>query len=1335
MSETTAVASSDMRLHHIECLDRFSHANTNSFRAGLLLSSLVVIGLWSHLPHAGLLTWLFATWTAQTAHEAYSRYYRRQRGHGADDYRLWLRGFWLGAAVVGVCWSLPFYLFGVVNHDVVLLLVFSVAGVTAYGGVARANVLSVALVFEFAVVLPMCAWLFLQDTAIYRIMAAAALLYLIMFTPLLRKMNQMVTRTLLLDDENHRLSDEQKSYHERLRRREEEYRTLAANLPVAVIRYDQEQRRRYINPAAQRMLHGNIPQMLGLLPGEGGVPATPEMIERYRGRMAEVLATGTILEFEFALDALPEGRHEHYHVRMAPEYGGDGKVTGALTIWFDITERKRAEAALEESSRLLHNVLQGIPDPVWMKDADGVYVVCNQGVARLFNMPVDEIIGKDDDDFFPPEQAEFYRNTDRSALEAGRVLVNEEWWTFGDNGEQVLMETRKTPVRNPDGRLLGVLGVARDITERKRLAEALAEREREFRTLAENFPDIIIRYDAKCRRIYANPAFLELAGWSQGETIGATPEKATPLTDPKGYMAELSKVMHSGIVSRLELSAHRENGELAWYATSFVPECDAEGKIIGVLVVSRDITERKQADTLLQERYERIVELNAHLEENARTLEEQAVELEVSKEQLMLTEAWYRGILQSAPDGMVVVDERGVIRLVNEQLCRMFGYQDSELTGQVIELLVPLDSHTAHRAKRSDFTESGSSGRPMAGDRGGLRACRKDGSEFFVDVSLARLPVMDGAVGTICAAIRDVTERKRMEQALAEREQEFRTLVENSVDTVSRYGPDLRRLYANPALVAQVEGGAAALLGSMPSECPGGVNAATYESKLAEVFAEGRGNEFELQWSDSAGREVCSLVSMTPEFDAQGEVASVLAVGRDITELNAFRHRIHQMAFYDSLTSLPNRALFNDRLRQMITDAAWHGQQAGLMMIDMDRFKAVNDTLGHPAGDELLRETAARLSTCVRAYDTVARLGGDEFAILLPEIRVGDDLGRIAGKILAVFERPFLLEGKEVFVSCSIGIALYPCDSLEADDLFKYADSAMYSAKRSGRNNFCFYSRDLTESAHERLVLESDLRRAIGREELELFYQPKVSLGDGALAGSEALLRWKHPERGMVPPDVFIDIAEDSGLIVEIGEWVLLEACRTACRWNGDGKPLHKVAINLSARQFQWGDLDGIVRRALQESGCRAEWIELEITESLLLDEAGGVLEVLNGFRAMGISIAIDDFGTGYSALSYLARFPIETLKIDRSFISCITTDEHRAELVKAILSIARCLGQLVVAEGVETEEQAAFLLAHGCQLAQGYLYGRPMPADVFSAASHVSSPPCLSMQACPGKT
>lgn len=688
-----------------------------------------------------------------------------------------------------------------------------------------------------------------------------------------------------------------------------------------------------------------------------------------------------------------------------------------------------------------------------------------------------------------------------------------------------------------------------DIFKRKRVEKKLAAREHEFRSLVENSPDVVVRYDCECRRTYVNPAWELVNGMSAGEVIGKSPQELSGRIKPMAADFEkmLRQVMDSRQFGEMDIVWQNEAGEQVCFSLSAIPEFGSDGKAISVLTVGRDISERK-----------------------------------------------------------------------------------------------------------------------------------------------------------------------RMENALVACEHELRTLVENSPDTIARYDRSCCGIYVNSTLGAMVEGGVAALLGRRPSECPGGPDFDIYETKISEVFTTGENSEFDLKWPDNDGREACSHVRLTAERDTAGNIESVLAVGRDITELNEHRKRVYQMAFYDSLTSLPNRALFNDRLRQMLTDVSWHGQLAGVMLLDLDRFKAVNDTLGHPAGDVLLRETAARLTCCVRGYDTVARLGGDEFAILLPEIRSGYDLGRIASKILASFNEPFLLEGREVFISSSIGIALYPDDGSEAHDLIKYADSAMYFAKRSGRNNFRFYSKDLTDSANDRLTLEADLRRGCGRGELELHFQPKVRLVDGMLEGSEALLRWNHPQRGMVAPDKFISIAEDSGMIVEIGEWVLRTGCRVACDWNSPGKPLHKVAINLSVRQFQSNDLVKTVRSVLQETGCYPEWIELEITESLLLDEDGDVLETLEAFRAMGLTIAIDDFGTGYSSLSYLARFPIDTLKIDRSFVSRLTEYGHHAELVKAIISIAKSLDQQVVAEGVESAKQAALLQSYGCHIAQGYFYGKPMPRQVF---------------------
>ena len=450
------------------------------------------------------------------------------------------------------------------------------------------------------------------------------------------------------------------------------------------------------------------------------------------------------------------------------------------------------------------------------------------------------------------------------------------------------------------------------------------------------------------------------------------------------------------------------------------------------------------------------------------------------------------------------------------------------------------------------------------------------------------------------------------------------------------------------------------------------------------------------------------------EYAPDGRPFRLIGTAQDISELKSYESRLHEMAFHDILTGLPNRAQLNDRLSQALTDAKRHNQRLGLLVLDLDRFKEINDTHGHGMGDQVLNTVAERLRGLVRDYDTVARLGGDEFAIIFPEIREAANLGGISQKILDALARPIHLGKNNLFISASIGIAVFPSDGKTADELLQYADSALFDAKDHGRASFRFYLAELTAKSRERSMLEADLRRAEANGELELYYQPKVDLTDGSLIGAEALVRWNHPTLGLLAPDKFIGIAEDTGLIVSIGAWILSEACRTVRRWNRHNDRALKMAVNFSPRQFHGDDLVTTVCNTLAATRCEPGWLEVEITESLLLDDHSGVRATLDSFRVQGISIAIDDFGTGYSALGYLKRFPIDVLKIDRSFTSEVMQDHHSAELVKVIILMAHGMGLDVVAEGVETSEQANFLNNHGCHLGQGYLFGKPMPLEVF---------------------
>jgi diguanylate cyclase (GGDEF)-like protein/PAS domain S-box-containing protein len=451
------------------------------------------------------------------------------------------------------------------------------------------------------------------------------------------------------------------------------------------------------------------------------------------------------------------------------------------------------------------------------------------------------------------------------------------------------------------------------------------------------------------------------------------------------------------------------------------------------------------------------------------------------------------------------------------------------------------------------------------------------------------------------------------------------------------------------------------------------------------------------------------------------EILHYVAMFSDLSERKAAEERAEFLARHDLLTSLPNRFLLRDRAEQAFAHAVRAETRVALLLLDLDHFKHINDSLGHPAGDALLQTCADRLRSTTRDTDTVSRQGGDEFLVLLTDIRDSDDIAPIVEKIMHTLARPCLLAGQEMSLSCSVGLAVYPEDGTDFDTLIRNADAAMYNAKEAGRNTFRFYSQQMNEDAVQRLDIQNRLRRALERNEFILHYQPLIDLGDNRIVGAEALIRWNCPELGMQPPGVFIPVAEDSGLIVEIGEWVLREACRQARTWQDAGHRELVLAVNLSPLQFARGNLVETVRQALADSGANPALIELEITENVLVKDTEQVLATVRQLHAMGLRLAIDDFGTGYSSLAYLRRFAVEKLKIDQSFVRDLPTDPDAGAIVRAVIQMAKSLKIAVLAEGVETADIAHDLRLLGCDYAQGYYFGRPMPADAF--ADHLPPP------------
>lgn len=432
----------------------------------------------------------------------------------------------------------------------------------------------------------------------------------------------------------------------------------------------------------------------------------------------------------------------------------------------------------------------------------------------------------------------------------------------------------------------------------------------------------------------------------------------------------------------------------------------------------------------------------------------------------------------------------------------------------------------------------------------------------------------------------------------------------------------------------------------------------------------------------------------------------------EIAEHVTTKEHLHHLAHHDALTGLPNRLLFVDHLQQLLSRSLWHERVVAVLFLDMDRFKLINDTMGHEAGDRLLQEMSERLPTCVRPGDTVARFGGDEFAVLLNDVASPDDIVPIATRLLAVLKPPFIIDGHEFFIGGSIGISLYPNDGEDTATLLKNADIAMYRAKEQGGNVFQFYQADMNAHALRRFELETSLRHALERQEFVLHYQLQFDLKGGHVSGFEALIRWQRSATELVPPMEFIPLLEETGLIIQVGEWALRTACLQHRVWRAAGLPPLRMAVNISGRQFNGNNLMNMIRRVMHDSRMAPEFLEIEITESVLMKNAELAIDELQEMSAMGVQVAIDDFGTGYSSLSHLKRFPIDILKIDQTFVRDIISDSNDAVIVNAIITMAHALGIKVVAEGVETREQLEFLKARNCDFVQGYFFSRPLPGD-----------------------
>ena len=726
------------------------------------------------------------------------------------------------------------------------------------------------------------------------------------------------------------------------------------------------------------------------------------------------------------------------------------------------------------------------------------------------------------------------------------------------------------------------------------------------------------------------------------------------------------------------------DGDVRWIDDRTVVERDADGKASRYLAIITDITRDK-----------------------------------VALETLKLSHEKYRVLVETSDDFVWEVDTDGIYTYCSPQVERILGHTPQDMLGKT-----PFDFMSPEEA-----VNIGEKFRAIAEKRAPFSSLENtnlhnDGHEIVMETS--GVPFFDGQ-GNLAGyrgIDRDITERKQAERELEVQQEFLQSVIDGVHDSIMVIGQDCdiqlmneaARASMNPEFVADSHHPKCYEVFHRRNTPCGGDD---YPCPLRQVIESGKPATVVHNQPGTDGRLSHLELIATPLRADDGTIRGIIETARDITghlsaqqQLEEQKLSLERLAHHDALTGLPNRLLFLDRLRQAIKMAHREDNQLAVLFVDLDRFKQINDSLGHPMGDAVLKAVARRLQGCLREEDVVARLGGDEFTIIMGSLHKPQNAMAMAQKLIRSVQRPVRHEDHELYVSASVGISLYPQDGQTADLLLQNADAAMYKAKHEGRSNFQFYTADMTELAFERVLMETHLHRALEKEQFVVYYQPQVDLLTGKLIGLEALVRWQHPELGLLLPTRFIPLAEDTGLILPLGRWVLQTACRQIAEWHDADLYPGRIAVNLTGNQLKNDKVISTIEQILEENSCQPDWLELEITESVIMEQHGRSFNILQQLKDHGIALAIDDFGTGYSSLAHLKRLPVSRLKIDRSFIRDIPKDPSNKAIARAVIAMGKSMGLRVIAEGVETMEQKAFLTAELCDEMQGYLNGRPLPGD-----------------------
>ncbi|HTM62089.1 MAG TPA: EAL domain-containing protein [Burkholderiales bacterium] len=1049
----------------------------------------------------------------------------------------------------------------------------------------------------------------------------------------------------------------------------------------------------------------------------------------------------------------PDGEPRFLWLSGEPMYGPEGQFVGYRGVGREVTERRREERLVGLEHAVVRHLAEARSVPSALRAV--MQAICeteNWDCGRYFQL--DEIANvMRCDEFWASgvgPLARFAESSRGTTIGPGQGLVGEVWETgepvwssdvskdprsmansrvreAGVHGAFLfpvtlnartigVLSISSATVRKPDERLMRTMRLVGaqvgQFLSRKQAEGALAASESRFRQTFELAASGIAHVDLGGHFTDVNRKLCDMLGYFESELIGRSvkdishPDDRDKTDDERGRM-------RAGEVPSVQLEKRylRKNGSVLWVTLTVALARNALGEPQHEIAIMEDITARKEEEATMQR---------------------------------------FRTALDSSADMVFLFDlDAGRLLDFNETACKQLGYTRAELLRKRARDIRPDASSGTLRRETSELMG-------MAGQTNTVMTeyRRKDGSTFPVESRRSLLDTPQGRVLVVNS--RDLSERMSAEKRRAAQTRYQKKISRLGQAALSKRNPAELIAKAVQSVQEGLGGGVVAYLergnseremvlrrvaglGSTPTDTA--VMRIERESLLAPLFESPEpvvlngpwkeGLPLPLEWlrrygslvavpipADGGPRGIVCAIGDAPGAFGPEETrfltaaASMVAAAMHRLDSEA---RLAYLAQFDPLTGLPNRTLLADRFSLMIVQARRRNVSLGVLFIDLDDFKLVNDTQGHAAGDELLQETAKRLQSTLRDGDTVARISGDEFAVVLADLARPDDAAIVAQKIIDRLAAPATIQGQEFVVTASIGISTFPADGDDAEALLGAADAAMYRAKQSGRNAFQFFTADINTRTRARAQMGLELRRALDRREFSLHYQPKIDLTSGKPCGAEALLRWNHPERGRVAPVEFIPVLEETGLIVPVGEWVLKRACEDLKHWQRIGAPKMPVAVNLSARQFRQHDLEERIRSIVADAGIDPSLIELEITESQLMHDPDHAIKVLTALGAAGVRIAIDDFGTGYSSLAYLTRFPLASLKIDRSFVADVLDDEADATIVRTIVDMAHTLGFTVIAEGVELDSQAAFLRTLGCEQAQGFLFAKPMPADEFS--------------------